>query len=372
MKHFTYPKVPSPTQFQKDTSITFAYRKDDIVLKHIDWLLEKYQSRSAQGMASKTNPILCDLFMTCNFWIKSYHEGNRRMEKERYPAVLALFEIVVNTLCTALRCTRGSLPDILVEIYGRDMHFHGIQVDHDQDKAKYLTKMERQMYRLRFKSGRAYQYQWWQDDPLSAPLVPAESSRAYTALRRRGLDGHGVDGSENFGCFVMTIERELYMAKPFVPQGPTKDGMFHSSFTCGDVVTMAGTMLIKDGRILGIRADSGHYKPTQMNMALLIQALTMYGVDLKHIKIYEWNGFEVGNITDFMKSRMSWDEFVKQRRLERTHRLETDEARDIRGLDRKFPRLVPPPLPPRPGQARLPQQQQPVQNNQEDEVVVYQ
>ena len=49
MNFTTYPKVPSPQQFEKDSSISFALRKDDIVLTHSDWLLSRFSIRSADG-----------------------------------------------------------------------------------------------------------------------------------------------------------------------------------------------------------------------------------------------------------------------------------------------------------------------------------
>ena len=350
MTHFTYSQIPTPGQFQHDSSVTFAFRKDDTILTHIDWILERYQSRVRLGNEPVAPAILSHLFMTCNFWIKSYHEGNQRMKKERYPAVLALFEAAVNRLCELLQCHRGNLPYILEEIYGRDMHAHGFQVDYDSQRAHYMDKDERQVYRMRFKGGLAYQYPWWSS---SAPmrLVPAESSHAYTAIRRKGENGNAEDASQDFGCFVMTLERELYMAKPLVGDAGSQEGMFHSSLTAGGVVTMAGSMLIRNGKILAIRSDSGHYKPTRMNLGLLLQALAMYGVNLKQITLYDFDGANIGMAHDFLKSKMTWDEFEKRRRDERAHRITAEEERNRRGLAPRFPHLPKraPAVPARPG-----------------------
>src|SRR5262245_33350925 len=82
-----YMWVPSPKQFQKDTSITFAIRSHDRILKHIDWLLERYEARSqnvTQYEHSKRLVILCDLYFTCKFWIKSFSERRPAMKAERH------------------------------------------------------------------------------------------------------------------------------------------------------------------------------------------------------------------------------------------------------------------------------------------------
>lgn len=353
MNNITYIAMPTKKDFQRDSSITFAFRSDDIIISRIDWLLDRYYESKPTKRA-----VMCDLFLTCNFWIKSFHEKNPRMRKERYPAVLAVFEVVVREFCDIFKCTRAKVADTMFQIYGRDMHSHGVTVDHGENRAKYFTKVEREIYRLRFKGGLAYQYQWWKRKP-GADLHHADSKHAYTPIHRKGADANMAVGSENFGCFVMTVDRAIFMAKPFVGDSDSHEGIFHSSFTGGEVVSMAGTMLIKNGRIRAIRADSGHYQPTEMNMALLLQGLAMYGVNLHDIELFAFNGGSLGNAFHFIQSKMSWSEFEKQARAEGAHRLTTDTNREWRGLDPKFPGLKPPSIPPRPNQIVV-QQQQPI------------
>jgi hypothetical protein len=338
MQHFSYASIPTPEQFQHDSSVSFAFRKNDIILSHIDWILQRYKMRVRVGNEPLAVPILSHLFLTSNFWIKSFHEGNSNMLKGRYPAVLAVFEASANALCTLLACNRGSLALMIEEIFGRDMHTHGFQVDHDSKRAYYMDKSERQLYRVRFKGGLAYQYPSWN---TSAPmrLMLANSKKVYVPINRKGTNGQVEESSKNFGCFVMTLERELYMFEPLVGAANSQSGMFHSSFNGGDVVTMAGSMLIKNGKILGIRSDSGHYKPSHMNMAFLLEALAMYAVDLKRIRLYDFDNTELGNGFEFLKARMSWSEFQTRRRDERAHRITSEEERKRRGLPSRFPHL---------------------------------
>ena len=335
-----YLDVPSAGRFQKDSSVTFAIRGEDRILTHIDWLLECYEETAWSNDPVKRRVILCDLFLTCNFWIKSYHERNPRMRKERYPVVLALFEAVVDKLGILLMCNRAQVAQALDEIYGRELHKHGIQVDDFQKRAQYFSKLERQIYRLRFKGGLAYQYQWWVSNP-GKTQVPADSRHAYTLISRRAEGGGQATGSEDFGGFIMTMERELYMAKHWVGGRGSQKGTFHSSYTAGERVIMAGNMLIEGGVIRTIRSDSGHYQPTEMNMAALLQALGMYGVDLHTIDLMDFKGDPIGKADDFLHARVSWDQYLVQRANERAHRVESDNVRLGQGGQVRFPHLQP-------------------------------
>src|SRR5262249_5130973 len=100
-----YRTMPTSGQFQKDSSVNFAVRADDRILKHIDWLLERYEVRNRTGPTfdwSLRRVILCDLFLTCQFWIRSYMEKNLRMKPERYPAVFALLNVTLDELAMLL------------------------------------------------------------------------------------------------------------------------------------------------------------------------------------------------------------------------------------------------------------------------------
>jgi hypothetical protein len=60
---------------------------------------------------------------------------------------------------------------------------------------------------------------------------------------------------------------------------------YHSSYLAGDKVLCAGTILIRAGRILGIRNNSGHYKPTADHLVNVLEALKMHGVPLDIISV---------------------------------------------------------------------------------------
>ena len=75
MKNVSYLDIPSKSQFQTDSSVTFAFRSSDRILSHLDWLLDRYAHwMKKSDFYSMRRVILADLFLTCNYWIKGYHD----------------------------------------------------------------------------------------------------------------------------------------------------------------------------------------------------------------------------------------------------------------------------------------------------------
>jgi hypothetical protein len=80
-----YTALPSYSSWQRDSNVTFAIRKNDIVLDRIDNLVEHYWSSED---LSKRLIFLCHIFVTLDYWLKMY-KTSCRMEKGREPAVRA-------------------------------------------------------------------------------------------------------------------------------------------------------------------------------------------------------------------------------------------------------------------------------------------
>lgn len=310
MKNVTYADVPALAQFRKDSSITFAIRDNDHVLAYIDHLLERYHKWSAgsdEHAYSMRRVVLCELFLTCNYWIKSFHEQRPMMKKERYPAVLGLFEAVVNKLTVLLGCTRPMVAYTIEEIFGREMTQAGISTDLRQNAAHFDRKT-RAAFRLRFRAGRVYCYENYGTGSMR--LKPANSIDFYTAVTRRGA-GATIHG---WAPFVMTLEREFFMTRHSLNESG-RPNIFHSAYTAGGIVAAAGTWSIRDGVIDGIRPDSGHYQPTEHNIVGALLALAMFGVNLKKIAVYSWeNGDQpIGKAIGVVRSGLSWPAYVAAR-----------------------------------------------------------
>jgi len=340
-----YAGMPTLHQFQKDSSITFAVRKQDMILTRIDDALAAYNKADREDNYQARRLMLVELFFTCNFWVKGLNEGREPMRKERYPAVIALFEVVVRTLGLLLgKSNKAALARAVTEMFGRAASEHAVRIDEGREKAVYFSNLAREIYRIRFKGGLAYQYQWWMD-MAPTQLVPAQSEYAYNKHVGRA----GAKSFENWGAFVMTLERALYMAYHYNPDFDDKcqKGVFHTVYTAGEPVLMAGTMKIDNGIIRGIRSDSGHYLPQSANMVGCLQALAMYAVNLNEIEVFEWGGESLGSAQAFLRTGMSWDKFVEHQKEHRQHMALADQKRQEWGVGKRF-RHLPPPLPKRP------------------------
>src|SRR5262249_56532973 len=117
-------------------------------------------------------------------------------------------------------------------------------------------------------------------------------------------------------AFIMTLDREIFMTKhEFHP--PTPGNNFHSSYNGGKPVTMAGTILIENGVIKGVRTDSGHYKPGLHNLTTFLWALTMYQVNLSRISLYDYAGNFIATADAYLGGfGRSWQQFADGRQKE--------------------------------------------------------
>jgi hypothetical protein len=178
-------------------------------------------------------------------------------------------------------------------MWGREMSKCGVKRDLVDNFADYITRSEAAKFRLVFKGGKAYQLPWFNPTKWSGPIL-AESKHAYDhqafvlASRKEG-----AIKNDDYGFFVLTMSRDLYMAK-HQAGGPGQKGFYHSSYVGGDPIICSGTMLIQRGIIKRIRFDSGHYMPQANNYRALIMALRMWGVPLETVAFEDFNGWLLG------------------------------------------------------------------------------
>lgn len=317
MKHFSYGTIPSVKQFQGDSSVTFAVRGEDKILKHLDWLLERYHLHSRKGDAELQRIILCEIFLAANYWIKAYHEYKPAMKKERYPAVLALFEVAVGQLCTLLRCSRPMVAIQIEEIFGRHLSPEGASTD-AREKPEYFTARQLDLYRIRFRAGRAYHPGLDASSPLR--LAPLDTAPFFFEIVRKATDGRHALANKGWGPFVMTMEREFYMTKHWFDD-PHHKNIFHSSYTHGRAISAAGTMYAEHGVIKGIRPDSGHYKPLEHNIVGALLALQMFAVPMDQLEVQDYAGERLGTAREFVMSRLTWAQFQAAGHLQRMRKM---------------------------------------------------
>lgn len=283
-------------------------RHDDRGLTHLDWLLARYHFRMGKSDDDKRCVTLCDIFVTAKFWIKSYLQNDSIKRHEGYPSVLGLFERAKYELSFAFGCREPEVELRITEIFGRDLAPEGERTIAHRDAA-YHDKLQLQLYRLRFHGGRAYQLcQSARDRGRFAPVNSRDFYEVATVLNAE--DGELAERFEDWGPFVMTLEREFYMGKHRA-NNRTGGSIFHSVYARGGMISMAGAMLIQNGQILGIRSDSEHYKLLENNMAMVITKLGMYSVPLMPIRVYSGEGEDVGSALDFVRSRLTWNKFME-------------------------------------------------------------
>jgi hypothetical protein len=333
----TYSTMPSLSQFEKDSSVRFAVRHTDVVLKRIDYLLKRYNVQASLAPIDRTretgeliNIILCELYLTLSYWLRENRGGQRlpavqqgqrnpdfrprAMEAGREPAIAALFDRVVRELSGVFGCSAGQVQQYIEEVFGRDLTQAGMTTDASKNGV-YFDWYEREINRLRFKGGRAYHRN------AKFILVPL-NSKDYSpdVLIERKINGVKSVGFYKWAGFVMTMDRRFYMAKHHVATPEDEDqqhNVFHSAYTGGGMVSMAGSMLIRDGKILGIRGDSGHYQPLNHNIVAALLALQMHGVELRRIKIYTHDAKDekssVGTGDKVVKRGLTWQQYLNAR-----------------------------------------------------------
>ena len=291
----TYNRIPSLHNWQSDSSVALAARKDDIILRRIDDLLDHYHRTVDE---SRRLIFLTDLYMTADYWLKTY-EDNPRMENKRLPAVTALHACAAHKLCAAFKCTINGLPRELELMWGRELSKAGLKVDAVYNYAEYITRAAAQQYRLLFKAGKAYQLPWFDKTAPPGPVL-AESKyafdeKAFVLASKKP----GALSNKDYGFFVLTMGRDLYMAKHRAVEkdpntGAVQQGFYHSSYVAGDPIICSGTMLIQQGVIERIRFDSGHYQPHANNYRALVMALRMWNVPLEHVAFEDFDGYLLG------------------------------------------------------------------------------
>jgi hypothetical protein len=263
-----------------------VFRKDDIVLHRIDELLaHRWKAKDA----AKRFIFLSDIFFTADYWLKSF-PTNPRMEKKREPAVRALYAVCAEELCQFFGCTINGLPRELEFMWGRNMSACGVQVDLVADRARYITRAEAVQYKLCFKHGKAYSLPWYRPADPRPRLELCDSMHSYTK-EAQVLGGLPAD---NYGFFVLSMSRDLYMAKHFAAGQNGAKGFYHSSYVAGDSIACSGTMLIESGVVKRIRTNSGHYQPHMNNIRALIMALRMWGVPLDRVAFEDFKGNLIG------------------------------------------------------------------------------
>ncbi len=124
----------------------------------------------------------------------------------------------------------------------------------------FLSNSARQAYRVEFRQGRLH----WRNAPLDTSSMKSYWSGAGSAI------------------FVMDGEGTFYAAEQVMKV------VHHSSFLSGAPVFGAGEMMVEDGVLRILTAQSGHYRPTLKEMVATMRQLVTFGV--RHYLVALWAG----------------------------------------------------------------------------------
>jgi len=295
--------IPTLAKWQSDSSVALTVRKSDPVLHRIDFLISAFH----EAPLYLVRGIACDLYFSIDYWLAQY-KSNSAMSKGRQPAMYALYKSVVDFLCATFNCTVNVLPRELDLMFGRELSELGFKFDFEHGKARYLQRKELDKHRIWFRDGRAYR---WATPPAHAARIPVNSKEMHNP--EAFVVKPGQRPNADYAAFILTMDRRLYMGR-HEPGTPNKfDGFYHSSYIAGQTVMAAGSMLIRDGRILRIRSDSGHYKPVDTNMLQLLQTLKMVGVPIHNIFVEDFLGGNAVRGPVFWVANGDWYKMTKHR-----------------------------------------------------------
>jgi hypothetical protein len=321
----SYSYLPTHFQWLKDSFVLIGSRAEDSVLTRIDNLVSAINNKKAEG---ESWYLYGELFFATNYWLRNF-KLNPKMKPEREPAVRSLFVFVTNKLARHLGCgTAQALPNKLEELYGKGLTDHGRHQDSEAvlGSHHYMERGETNKFRVHFRQGKAYQFEWRVQNPR---LLPANSEKWSNLTPDAGKKKDGVMILENgWSYFVMSMSRDIYIGPHMsISKGSAQEGqvgVVHSSWLAGLPVQCSGSLLIEEGYVKGIRNNSGHYHPTDNHMVNVLELLQTVGVDINKVEVYDYSGKQVCDpVTkqplsgaEFLKERGSWDNILKRKGMD--------------------------------------------------------
>jgi hypothetical protein len=300
-----YTRIPTLSAWQSDSNVLLAIRRTDTVLHRIDTLVSAFDEAPLHLMRG----IACDMYFSIDYWLQ-HVKTNRNMDQRREPAMRELYLAVVDFLCGVFNCTVNLLPRELDLMFGRELSELGFKIDFEFGRAQYLQRKELENCKIWFKGGLAYQWGRHAEQRVRTLLNSANSHNPEAFVVKEGqLPNPG------YGAFILTMDRNLYMARHQPGENKAFNGFYHSSYLAGQAVMAAGSMLVEAGRIRRMRSDSGHYKPFDTNMLQVLQTLKMLGMPIHDIMVEDFRGRNAVKAPVFWVANGEWDK-LKQRRDE--------------------------------------------------------
>jgi hypothetical protein len=323
----TYSQLPSPSQWQKDSTVSLAFRKDDRkndpILIRIDTIVEALNGTKSGG---ESLYLYAELYFATNYWLKTLTlRHDPKMQKGRETAIRDLCRFAITKLAAACQVSIQALPNELEKLYGKGLSEHGKHQDSAQalGVSHYMERAETNRYRVHFIGGKAYQEEWRVPNP-KLKLVDSIFWHESTANRNEVALLPGPDGNLRqvqvleylWAYFVMSMSRDIYMGPHMsISKGSDSEGkvgVVHSSWLAGTAVQCSGSMLIEKGVVKGIRNNSGHYQPSDNHMVNVLELLRTVGVPLKDVEVVDYMNDRQLSGDEFLAERGNWDNILKR------------------------------------------------------------
>jgi hypothetical protein len=337
----THKFIPSLSRWLDDSNCGGGHPATrDWVLRLIDRYLCAFHHRRDWENWWEAVSILGQLYFLTDHWLRESPAPHSKINQKREPWVRELFEAVVDNLCFLLDCKVNYLPEMIELYWGRILTDGGYYTDNQNPSgrgilprhiprsmlptvADYLTAAEREKYRLIFCDGLAYQTTWWKEKPFRR--IPAESKvvgwtdaegpHAWQTMEEREKMKKGRMMEDGFAGFALSMGRDFYIATHH--RNYARHNFYHSSYLAGGTVLCTGSMKIVHGHVLAIKNDSGHYRPTLEHLVSVLQALEMYRVPPRQVRvIVTANSWKLPNGRSGPRTEMWGDELLHRRAIE--------------------------------------------------------
>ena len=253
-----FQSMPSYKDWQKKSTVIFAFRSSDRVLKQIDDLVKLYWR-----MPDCQTEIAYQIYRATSYWMK-YVGVKFKGTERRLDAIEGLHTYIKKSFAQAYDLDLDEIDDLLLLVFGKPVHvaYEDTEVFNEDRTVQYVKdEQDRRKYKLIFRKG------------LVCKRNEDGNLYLYDTKNEKGKDADGE------AIFVMDRWGRIYT-------GSYNRGEFHhSSFLAGFWSTSAGVMKVTRGQIVSICPDSGHYQPGPQQMLNIVERLKTLGVDLQKVTV---------------------------------------------------------------------------------------
>ena len=244
-----------------------------------------------------------------------------KMRKGLESAIRGLFIVVANKLAAACRCTINTLPNELEKLYGKSLTTHGLRTGFGCARVNWVRATICNAPQPT-SSGFSLETGWlsfpWRKPGAQIELLNSRDwykhdfNLGETVIEKneKGEPIEIVVLDPEWAQFVMSMSRDIYMGPHMnIPRGSNCEGsvaIAHSSWLAGTSVQCAGSMLVEEGVVKGIRNNSGHYKPSDNHLVSALELLRTVGVILSEVEVYDYTGKHQRSAPEFLRNGYSW------------------------------------------------------------------